>query len=204
MILRCIQPPIYEPVNLSDVEGQCRIADLSYEASTVDRFITACRQRCETITKRALITQQWELLLDAFPINREKLELPFPPLQTVDSIIYTDQDGVEQTLADTAYRVITGSSETCQPGYVIPVYGSVWPIALNDFATVTVKFTCGYGPLEANGSSNVPKAIEQWILLNVSDMYENRETIQLGNRLTMIETTIADGLIEDYRVYGPF
>ena len=196
MLLQLITPPAEEPIALTDVEGQCRITSLSDEASTVNLFISACRQRCESITKRALVTQSWQMQIDGFPLGRKPIEIPLPPLQTVDSITYTDQNGDSIVLDPAYYRVLTGKSDNPQPGCIAPIYGLNWPIAQRDFATVSISFTCGY--------EIVPAGIKQWLLLNVADMYEQRETIQVGNRLTVIETTIADGLIEDYRVYGPF
>lgn len=199
--LNQITKPVSEPVVLSDVEGHCRINDLSDESATIDIFIEAMRQQCESVTRRALITQKWELLLDEFPLDRNPVEIPLPPLQSIEEIKYLDLTGVEQVLDPLTYRVIKSANEKCQPGFVIPIYGSVWPVALNDYNSVTISFTCGYGPIGEDTSSNVPKAIKQWMLLNIANLYENRETIQLGNRLTAIElTTVADGLINDFRI----
>jgi hypothetical protein len=83
-------------------------------------FISAAREYCETITRRALITQSWKLTLDKFPTpamnissanwygpqwgvgpgplsalapegrTGYELFIPLPPLQTIDSIKYYD------------------------------------------------------------------------------------------------------------------
>lgn len=200
MILIQKVAPELEPVSFAEAEGQIRL-DLADESESIERFITATRELCESRTRRALITQQWELKLDSFPASRIPIELPQPPLQKVDSIKYIDAYGVEQTLDPGKYRIVTDSSPTAQPGLVLPVYGEVWPIALNDLGSVSIIFTCGYGPVSPSTELNVPASIKQWILLNVANLYEHRETIQVGNRISVVEiSTLADGLLANYRI----
>src|SRR6185369_1370433 len=103
MNLTLLKAPVSEPVTLKDVEGQVRLTDLSAEAETVELIITAVREVAEGTTKRALVTQQWELSLDNFPSGRMPITLPMPPLQTVDYIKYTDTTGTEQTLDSLGY-----------------------------------------------------------------------------------------------------
>lgn len=198
MKLICITQPASEPIQLVDVEGQCRITDLSAEASTIEVMIQAVRERAEQITRRALVTQTWELTLNSFPYGA--ISLPLPPLQTVDSIKYIDTDGAEQTLAASAYRVLTGG----EPGAVQPVYGTTWPNTLADLETVKIRFTCGYGPIAPATSLNVPKAICQWCLLQVANLYENRESqgVTMGRSTVFnLDATLCDGLIESYRIH---
>lgn len=197
MKLVCITQPASEPITLTDVEGQCRITDLSAEASTIDIVIQAVRERAEQATRRAFVTQVWELTLDGFPYGA--ISLPLPPLQTVDSIKYIDTAGVEQTLDAAAYRVLTGG----EPGAVQPVYGTTWPNTLNDLETVKIRFTCGYGPIAPDTSLNVPKAILQWQLINIANLYENRESqgVAMGRSTVFnLDATLCDGLLESYRI----
>lgn len=194
MILKCVKQPEIEPITQSDVEGQTRILDLSEETATVGMFISAIRQRAESETRRALNTQEWWLILDSFPSGRDKLEIPLPPLQSVDSIVYFDTNNVAQILNPNLYRVVAEA----EPAYVVPVINQNWPETINDLGVVTVKFTCGYG----DNSDDVPASIRQWMLLNIANLYENRETIAIGNRFAMVElNTIADSLLASHRVY---
>jgi uncharacterized phiE125 gp8 family phage protein len=195
--LVCITQPESEPIGLSDVEGQCRITDLSAEALTIELMIQAVRERAEQITRRSLVTQTWELTLDGFPYGA--ISLPLPPLQTIDLIKYIDPNGVEQTMDALSYRVLTGG----EPGAVQPVYGSLWPAALNDLETVKIRFTCGYGPIAPATSLNVPKALLQWQLINIANLYENRESqgVAMGRSTVFnLDATLCDGLIESYRM----
>lgn len=197
MKLVCTTQPLSEPIELIDVQGQIRADDLSAEASTIAIFIQAVRERAEQITRRALVTQSWELTLDCFPYG--PVALPLPPLQTVDSIKYINTDGVEQTLNPALYRVLLGG----EPGLVQPVYGTSWPTTLNDLETVKIKFTCGYGPIAPAETLNIPKAIIQWMTLQVANLYENRESqgVAMGRSTVFnLDATLCDGLLESYRI----
>jgi len=200
MKLVCITQPASEPITLTDVQGQTRIDDLSAEAATIETMIQAVRERAEQITRRALITQSWELTLDSFPYNRNPIYLPLPPLQSVESIKYIDPDGNEQTLDPLLYRTLTAG----EPGAVQPLYNLHWPVTLNDMETVKVRFTCGYGPKGEDTATNVPKAILQFMLINVANLYENRESqgVAMGRSTVFnLDATLCDGLIESFRIY---
>lgn len=196
MTLNIITQPVIEPVSPANVEAHCRIDDLTSEQDTVELLISSVRQRAESITRRALITQTWELVLNRFPFGRTSIELPLPPLQSITHIKYFDTNGVEQTLNSSLYRVIKNTSV---PSEVMPVYGTEWPSTLDDSAVVTIRFVCGYG----DSADKVPAAIIQWMLLNIATLYENRETLVVGGKsIGMVDLkTIADGLLENFRIY---
>lgn len=197
MIIKLITPPATEPVLLSDMEAQMRIPDLSSEANEIELIIKAVREQAEAITRRSFITQTWELVLDRFPSGRGVITIPKAPLQDIVSIKYIDTDGVEQTLSPSTYRALSDA----EPADVIPTYGLSWPIALNDLAVVRVRFNCGYGPTEPDTANNVPSGIKQWIMLNTSFFYENRESIIVGNKVSIADlSTQANGLIANYRL----
>ena len=202
MNLTLVTGPVCEPMTLTEVQGQTRLPDLSMESSTVELMIEAVREAAEGVTNRALVTQVWEITIDAFPGSNGSIQLPMPPLQSVQFIKYLDVDGVEQTLDPLAYRVIAETSPNCGNGYVIPAYGLTWPSTQNYVATVTIRFTCGYGPISPDTSLNIPKGIIQWIAINVANVFENRETVGIAYRETKFDITdsICDGLIAKYRV----
>jgi hypothetical protein len=217
MKLKQYTAPGAEPIVIADLEAHSRlgsgyIASLG-ETATANIYIAAVRQKCEAITRRQLITAIWDLILDGFPSNREPIEIPLPPLQAISSITYVDPAGATQTLSSSIYKVITevksavdGQGNTtytatpkCQPGYVRPVYGQVWPSTLDDDAVVTIRFSAGYG----TAGSAVPEGIKNWLLINAANLWENRETETMAiGRLSQVDlSTMADGLLEDFRVY---
>jgi uncharacterized phiE125 gp8 family phage protein len=250
VILQLITPPTTEPVTQTDVFNQIRQDADTFQDSTtlVDMLIIAVRERAESVTNRALLTQTWELTLDRFPnfswnygqeggSHGNRIRIPKPPLVSINSIIYIDIDGNEQTLDPSLYKVVSKA----EPAYVQPAYGTVWPATLNDSAVITINFTCGYiynipfNPtaiytvgevVDYNGtgytctalttagilptvtahwavSNNVPKSIKQWMLLNIANLIENRESIGVAYRETKYDITesLADVLIENFRIY---
>jgi uncharacterized phiE125 gp8 family phage protein len=202
MNLICVEPPTSEPISLEDVEKHTRLqGQLTDEQSTVDIIISAICERAESLTNRALISQTWEASFNLFPSERIPIVLPKPPLQSVVSIKYFDVNNVEQTLNPLSYKVVLDNSDY---GYVIPIYGLTWPVALNDVNSVTIKFVCGYGPIEPETSDNIPAGIKQWMLINAANLIENRESIVIGNGREAaidITETLADSLIANYRLY---
>ena len=188
MAAKLITAPAKEPITLTDLETHLR-ADLSNETATVAVMISSARDRAETITRRALITQTWELVLDLFPQSSGAIGLPFPPLQSVTSIKYIDPDGVEQTLNAADYIVDKDS----EPARIVPAYGKTWPSTRYQINAVRVRFVCGYG----DTATDVPMPIKQWMLLQIGSMYENREAINIGNTVNPIP--FVDGLLDSFR-----
>ena len=64
----------------------------SVEDDLLNRLITAAREDCEDFQRRAYITRTYELWLDAWP-DGDKIIIPMPVLQTVNSITYYDTAG---------------------------------------------------------------------------------------------------------------
>lgn len=111
------------------------------------------------ILGRQLGTQDWDLVLDAFPSG--PIQIPLPPLKEVLSITYLDAAGQSQTLAPAAY-VVDAASE---PGWVAPA--DAWPATYGTLNAVTVRFRAGYG-------AATPGALKSALLLLVRDLYEDQ------------------------------
>lgn len=185
MALRLITAPAVKPIEVEDIEAQTR-ATLTDEYDLVDAYISAITEKAEAYTRRALITQTWELVLDCFPLR--EIALPLNPLQSVTSIKYYDANGTLTTLANTEYTVDIDSV----PARIIPAYQKVWPVTLNHPGTVIIRFVCGYGTASA-----VPESIKAWINMNVASLYENRESV---GSVKLTETGICDSLLDMHRI----
>src|SRR4030067_860491 len=100
-------------------------------------WLSRSRKREQKKTRNnmsALITQTWELYLDAFPAW--EIRVPKPTLQSITSIVYTDTDGILQTLAGSMYLVDNKS----EPGRITPAFGEVWPVTRAQINAVIVRF----------------------------------------------------------------
>lgn len=109
---------------------------------------------------RAIVRQRFELVLRRFP--RGAIELPLPPLATVESITYTDMAGAVQTLAATAYRVDIDS----EPGTVEPA--DAWPATAERPDAVRVRFVAGYE------DAAIPARLKLAVLMLAADFDAHR------------------------------
>ena len=156
-----------EPVTLAEAKAQLRV-DIDADDDLITGLITAARQMVEQVTRRALLSQDWELRLEKFP-GESVIELPLAPLQSVSAITYIDKLNVSHTLAASTYQVDAAST----PGRVALVEGESWPgDTLRALGGVQIAFTAGWTSADA-----VPQAIRQALLLLVGHLYENREAV---------------------------
>jgi uncharacterized phiE125 gp8 family phage protein len=112
MALKLITAPAAEPVSTSEAKSHLRV-DTTADDTYIGTLITVARQNVESHLRRALISQTWEVVLDAFPAG--VIRLPKPPLASVTSIKYTDDEGNESTYSSANYVV---DSDT-EPGRVV-------------------------------------------------------------------------------------
>lgn len=150
-------------------------------------LIKAARVAAENMTRRAFITQTWDLYLDCFP--GWEIHLPKPTLQSVSAITYIDTNGVEQTLAADQYLVDAKS----EPGRVMPAFGLVWPVTRYQANAVKVRFVAGYGAAAA-----VPDGIKQWMKIRIDHYDKNTGPVQVGGLIAEFPRAFIDGLLDDY------
>lgn len=169
-----VQVEAPDPV-VSSADAQLRIAALAdVDYAIVDALLAAATARLDGPTGvlgRALGVQTWDMKWDGyywgaeFPnasyvsdqwLTRSHIKIPLPPLISVDSVTYLDDNGDEQTWATDNYRV-TGIGGQ---GRVVAISG--WP-SVGDFAdALTVRFTAGY--------TSIPDPIQLAIMLSASDL----------------------------------
>lgn len=192
MTIKIVTEPIEDPVTLQEAKDHLRV-DISADDGVIRSLIQAARETAETITRRALITQTWNYILDVWP-DSDRIKIPLPPLQSVSSITYKGTDGSTSTFAASSYIVDTNS----EPGQVVLAYGESWPgTALYPVGGITVQFVAGYG----DDPQDVPQQIRQAMLLLIGHWYENREdSVGVGNvqRIPMGATS----LLWPHRVLG--
>ena len=95
--------------------------------------------------------------------------MPRPPLSSVTSIGYEDENGSSQTWSSALYQTDTDS----EPGRIKPIEGETFPnTQSNTYNTVTMTYVAGYG-----GASAVPVRYKQAIKLLVAHWYRIREPL---------------------------
>ena len=181
-----ITPPATEPLTNAEAMVHLKV-DFQIEIIYIDNLIKAARVAAERITRRALITQTWDLYLDAFPAW--EIGVPKPTLQSITSIKYMDTDGTLQTLAAAKYLV----DEKSEPGRITPSFGEVWPVTRAQTNAVVVRFVAGYG-----AASDVPAGIKHWMQVRMRQLYDNRSATIIGTIVEDIPRNFVDGLLDDF------
>lgn len=179
-----VTPPGTEPISAAEAKLHCRV-DSADDDALITALIVSARQCAETETRRALVTQTIDLVLDEFPAWC--IHLPRPTIQSVTSITYIDTDGISQTLGASEYQVDAKG----EPGRIVPSYGKVWPCARRQPNAVTVRYVAGY-----LNAAAVPQGIKQWMLLHVGHWYANRDAA--GAKLEPMP--FIGGLLDPFRV----
>lgn len=185
--------PTEEPLTTAEAKLHLRV-DHSDEDTLIDGLITAARLHIEqTVLRRALVTQTWDLYVPAFP-GSDELALPKPPLQSVSSVKYTPDGDSQATFNSSNYS----TNLYAEPGYVKLNDGTSWPgDVLEEVNGVQVTFVAGYGAAE-----DVPQPIKQAMLLLIGHLYENREQVVIAQGYNTIELPLGVAwLLQDYRFW---
>jgi len=196
---KLITAPAVEPVSIDEAKLHCRI-DIDDENVNVLKWIQAARTKVEKDTGRALITQTWDLFLDAVPpwmathwstlpyprMDATAIQVPYPPLASVTSVNVTDPAGAETVWASSNYIVDTASV----PGRIALSATGSWPTNLRTFQPIRVRFVAGW-----TSAAVIPADLKQALLLWVGWFSEHREP-------TAIECEVYDGLIAPYTLFA--
>lgn len=207
MALKQLAPPA-EPILTQDVAYQQLRLDstlgVSPRSRPDDQLITdAAWAATEELDARngwlgrALIEQRWQLSLPRFPHG--PILLPFPPLISIESVVYIDAiTGNDVTLAPgTGYRL----GDEDEVAYIRPPYAARWPNSREENGSIRIAYTCGYGTYP----DSVPRQIRQYAKMRLGFYYENRETTVLERGVTVQdEFGFLPGMLENFRVRGVF
>lgn len=193
MSVRQLTLPAQEPVTLTQCRLWCRIDDDDTGQDAVLLLIMqAARERAEEITGLCVAQRTFEVTLDAFPADSTPIELPYPPVVSVQYLTYFDSAGDMQTLSGSPDAWILDTNS--KPGRISPLWGGTWPGTADRVAAVRVGYTAGY-----SNPNQVPKRLILWIQARVSTWYENREHLQLSN-LKEAPRDYVDGVLDTLRV----
>ena len=156
-----------------------------------DDYLKAIRDVAEDyvkdITGRELLQETNKAYFDNWPTGKkyDHFDLPFSPLISVPSsgVVYTDSDGNSTTFSSTAWSVDIAS----EPGRLVLGYNDDWPsVTLDNNNPISIEFVAGYST-----ARKVPSSIKQAMLLIIGHLYENRETVIIGQGLTPVNVPFA-------------
>lgn len=186
-IKRTVQPTL-EPITVAEALLHCR-CDSNNEEAWFESTIATARHWIEDRCNMTLLTTTWQLTLDRFPCrttasayDRDRIELPRCPVQSVSSIAYVDEDGTTQTFAAASYSLDNAGDTDASVG---PIYDGEWPDVRDQRNAVTVTYIAGY-----TLPGNVPPQFRHAIKLLVGHWYENREASLVGTISKEIEFSV--------------
>lgn len=199
-------PAQAEPLTIAEVKAQIpwdpldTTWDLWFQSA-----ITASRQFGENKTQKVFVTSTVEQVLDSFPggmpsyvpfgraftMPENAILLDVAPVQSVTSVVYMDMSGTWQTMDPTTWVAEIVS----EPARITPVFGSIWPIPRPQIGSVKVTYIAGYGD-----ATTVPEGLKAWMKMRIGAMFQNREEISVGTRLTVNELPFVDGMLDNFRV----
>lgn len=183
--------PATEPVTAAELDAHLRGDGVlaSEEGTLLNGLITAAREYVEEFTRRALITQSWTLVMDAWPTASNNLgwwdgtrqgsltqgqagyvELPIGPLQSITSIKTYDDDNSSTTFSFSNYFADTNAT----PGQVILNTGATWPVFTRTRNGIEIIYVAGYG----DAATDVPGALKIAVKQLAAHWYENREFVK--------------------------
>ncbi len=163
MALELLGGPASEPVSLAEAKTHLRV-DHSDEDDLISSLITTSRLQVEAALGLALITQQWVLRADCWPLSGV-VELPLRPLISVDEVRVLDAEGAATTLDDISYAVDNNGDRPrlmSRTGY--------WPLPGARLNGIEIEFTAGFGTT----ASLVPHDIRQALLALIVHWFEHR------------------------------
>lgn len=173
--LSLITGPTDEPLTLVDAKAHLRV-EITDDDTYITSLISRAREVFERETGRQLVDATWRAQLDRFPwSDREPIELPKPPLQSVTTVTYLDSSGASQTWAPAEYQVDVFDGPAARRGLLYPVVNEQYPDTYPIPDAVTITFIAGYGNAAA-----VPEEIKQHMLQLIGHYYEHREIVVVG------------------------
>ena len=183
MGLKVITQPTTEPVSLAEAKLHLRV-EQDDEDALISALISAARSQCEHMLERAVAPQTVQLSIDEFPEDGIRLR---PTVIAIDSVVYVDGDGTEQTMASTDYYL----DDAQEPNWLLPAYGGDWPAANEEANAVRVTYQTGY--------VDCPEDIRAWILLKVGSLYQHKEA---DSDKPVQPNPFVDRLLDRWKVYA--
>lgn len=170
--LQLVEPPTMEPLTLAEAKAYLYESGTGQDA-VITRLIRTAREMAEQITRRALLSQVWELRGEG---ALSRLALPRWPVREVLDL---EVGGVP--VASSAYRLLPGdNAQLC----LASALSGEWRL----------RILCGYG--DAPGA--VPQTLRDWMGVKVNTLFEHREEVVTGT--VVAEHKHVERMLDAYRV----
>ncbi len=180
--------PTNPVVSLADMKLYLKIeTEITDEDDLIESLVKAATKQVENYCRIALITQTWDVYYD---LIGDKIELPRPPLQKINTFKYYDDDYTAYDMTATLYITQT-FARTIESGYIRRKKYESWPTYTENGDGIKINFDCGFG----DDATDVPEDLVDAVKKLAVYKYDNRGS-------TDIPENILD-IIDMYKVYFP-
>ena len=172
----------------STLRDHLRITTSSEDALLTEKLVVA-RKRIEGRTLRPCFRGQFDLVIDRFPCDGSPIRLPRLPLVSVDSVWSYNTLGSSSQFSSSGYFVDAYS----EPGRLCLQSGYTWPTGRRTQVAGIVRFTAGYS---TGNVSAIPDPLVEAIRKLATELYENREAVNVGNVVSELPLGLEEMLSE--------
>ncbi|WP_298618644.1 hypothetical protein [uncultured Zoogloea sp.] len=154
-----VTSPATSPLSLAEAKQYCNVA-LSHDDQLIEDLILGAVSRLDGwggLLGRALEAQTWELMMDGLPAT---IRLPLGPAVSVESIVYIDVAGDEQTIGPDDFVLAADR--------IVPAPGVAWPPTRAMPGAARVRWVAGNG---------CPPGIKDVIRRMVRHEYDHRDAM---------------------------
>ncbi len=187
MRLKLVAPPDTEPITLSEAKEHLRVIQ-DNEDSYIESLIAAAREYCEGFQNRAYYTQTWKIIIDEIILD-EVIQIPKPPLQSLDDAIIIDEEDTEYDVTD---YTLDDTSEHAR--LIIHDYPDM-DANLRELAGLQIEFTAGH-----DSTDDISEKVKAAMKLLISHWYHNREAVNTTGSVPHHMKLAVDSLLSLDRV----
>jgi uncharacterized phiE125 gp8 family phage protein len=178
--------PAAEPLSLANAKNFLRVEHGDDDA-IIASLITAARSHVEALTRAALITQTWRVVLDRWP-DGGRITPRIGLLRTLAAARVFNASGEASTIDLDIFVIDKAAGVIAAPAWSLPPPG-------RSIAGIELDLEVGFGP----AVSDVPPVLRQAIRTLLAHWYENRGLIAIGQSVAMMPASV-NAMISSYRV----
>ena len=161
-------PPAGEPLSLAEARQFLRVEHADDDA-VITALIAAARAHVEALTRRALLTQTWRIVLDAWPAHG-RISPRIGSLKTLLAVRVFDASGVAHALEVESFVVDAAANVIAAPCWALSAPG-------RSVAGIELDVICGFGAL----ASDVPADLIHALKILLAHWYDNRGLAPAGS-----------------------
>lgn len=156
------QGPHAEPIEVSALRSHLHLD--AGEEPLLASLITSARLVVEAQAGVRLISQEWDVMLDAWPPTGE-ISLPHWPIMSVSEVRLSGE--TPQFISTEAYELI----QEARPALLLRRAHDSWPNPQRNRLGIVIRIIAGYG----DDATDIPKALQDAIKMLAAHWYETNE-----------------------------